>query len=79
MALAREIMGRSAGVTPAREAEEEMKRAGHSRNTMKEAKRIAGVRSRKSGMADGWVWEWGGKPSPVSGEAVPLDEWPANF
>ena len=69
--------GRS--VTPAREAEEEMRQAGHSRNTMKEAKKSAGVRSRKSGMADGWVWEWDGKPSPASGDAVPLDEWPVSF
>lgn len=79
VALVQEIMGRSAGVTPASEAEKVMKQAGHSRNTMKEAKRIAGVRSRKSGMSGGWAWEWDDKPSPVSGEGVSLDEWAANF
>ena len=56
--LLREIMSRSSGVTPAKEAEEEMRAAGHSRRTIRKARDAAGVRSRKSGMSGGWVWEW---------------------
>lgn len=82
--LVLEIMGRP-GTQCSSEAELEMRNAGHSRHTVKDAKTTAGVISKRVGGAGGsgsWEWAWKDGKGPrepgqpaVTGEPVPIDEW----
>jgi hypothetical protein len=44
------------GARPAKDVEAEARQEGISERTLKRAKKVLGVQSRKSGMSDGWEW-----------------------
>ena len=58
MAEAKDFLSNALGqdARPAKDVEAEARQEGISERTLKRAKKVLGVQSRKSGMSDGWEW-----------------------